>query len=432
MPICAILGGQWGDEGKGKIIDFLAEGAATVARFSGGNNAGHTVVNEYGEFRFQLVPSGMCWPNTVNIIGNGVVVDADVLLKEIEMVRDAGLPGEIVVSDRAHLIMPYHIELDRLEEKRRGKDAIGTTGRGIGPAYVDRVARRGIRVGEMLDPEELILRLPSLVEFQNETITKLYGGEPIEIDSVIEAIQRWASGLAPYIQPTEDILASAIDNDRNVILEGAQGALLDVDFGTYPYVTSSNSTAGGMLTGLGIGPLAFSGVTGVFKAYCTRVGEGPFPTEINGKVADRLRGDREDVDGEYGTVTGRPRRVGWFDSVAGRHSAKVNGIDSMIVTRLDTLDGWDSIKICVGYELDGRRIDRFPMDAAVLERCKPIYEEIDGWQGSTSGITNSDDLPLGAQAFVARLEDLLGVPTKVISTGPHRHETILVDDIFPG
>lgn len=431
MPVCAVLGGQWGDEGKGKIIDFLAQDAVTVARFSGGNNAGHTVVNDYGTFKFQLIPSGMCWPDTVNIIGNGVVVDADVLLNEIEMAREAGLPGEIVVSDRAHLIMPYHILLDRLEEERRGKEAIGTTGRGIGPAYIDKVARRGVRVGELLDPESLMMRLPEVVKFQNRVITSLYDGDPIDVDTVIEKVQRWVLELAPYIQATEDMLAASIENGRNVILEGAQGALLDLDHGTYPFVTSSSPTAGGVQTGLGIGPLAIAGVTGVFKAYCTRVGEGPFPTELNGKTAERLRGGRSDVDGEFGTVTGRARRVGWFDTVAARHSIKVNGFDSMVITRLDTLDGWESFNICVAYELDGQRIDRFPMDAASLSRCKPIYEKVDGWTGSTSGTTDSQKLPAGARVFVARLEELLGVPAKVISTGPRRSQTILVQDIFP-
>ena len=430
MPAYAVIGAHWGDEGKGKIIDVLAGDAVVVARYSGGNNAGHTVMNDYGTFKFHLVPCGVCWPDTVNIIGNGVVVDADVLLEEIDLVRDAGLPGEIVVSDRAHLIMPYHIALDRLEEERRAGDAIGTTGRGVGPAYVDKVGRLGLRVGELLDPEDLALRLPDIVKFKNEIITKIYGGDPIDFDTVFEKTQRWASELAPYIRRTEDILASALDNGRNVILEGAQGSLLDLDHGTYPYVTSSNPTVGGMLSGLGIGPSAFASVTGVFKAYCTRVGAGPFPTELDGEIADRMRGDRSDPVAEYGATTGRARRVGWFDSVAGRYSIKVNGIDSMIVTRLDTLDGWDSIKICVAYELDGRRIDRFPIDSVLLSRCKPIYEEIDGWEGSTSGMTDQDDLPAGARAYITRLEELLGVSANVISTGPRREETMVIDPII--
>jgi adenylosuccinate synthase len=418
MPAYAVIGAQWGDEGKGKIIDFLAENAAVIARYSGGNNAGHTVINDAGTFKLHLVPSGICWPHAMNVIGNGVVVDPEVLLQEIS--ENKLDPGHLAVSDRAHLIMPYHVALDKLEEARRGNEAIGTTGRGVGPAYVDKVSRQGLRVGELLDPEDLALRLPEIVGFKNEVITKIYGGDPVDLDQIYELIKKWATELAPYIRPVENLVADALDNDDNVIIEGAQGALLDLDHGTYPYVTSSNPTVGGTLTGLGMGPSSYGGVAGVFKAYCTRVGAGPFPTEIHGEEGDRIR----EQAGEFGVTTGRARRIGWFDGVAGRYSARVNGFDAMIITRLDTLDGWSEIKVCVAYEIDGVRTDQFPIDAATLGRAQPIYETIPGWTESTRAITEPGQLNEGARAYIRKLEEVVGVPAKIISTGPRREETL--------
>ena len=424
MPAYAVIGAQWGDEGKGKIIDFLAEKAAIIARYSGGNNAGHTVINDAGTFKLHLVPSGICWPHTMNVIGNGVVVDPDVLLKEI---RENNLdPSRLAVSDRAHLIMPYHVVLDQLEEAKRGNAAIGTTGRGVGPAYVDKVARQGLRVGELLDPEELALRLPDIVAFKNEIITKIYGGDPVDIDIIFALIRKWSTELAEYIHPVENLVAGAIYNNENVIVEGAQGALLDLDHGTYPYVTSSNPTVGGTLTGLGMGPRSYGAVAGVFKAYCTRVGAGPFPTEIHGEEGDRIR----EMAGEFGVTTGRARRIGWFDGVAAKYSARVNGFDAMIITRLDTLDGWDEIKICVAYELDGKRTDQFPIDAAMLERAIPIYESLPGWTESTRSITKPSQINDGAQAYLNKLEEVVGVPVKIVSTGPHRDETLVIEDLI--
>lgn len=424
MPAYAVIGAQWGDEGKGKIIDFLAENAAVVARCSGGNNAGHTVINDAGTFKLHLVPSGICWPHTMNVIGNGVVVDPDVLLKEIN--ENELDPQHLAVSDRAHLIMPYHIVLDQLEEDRRGNAAIGTTGRGVGPAYVDKVSRLGLRVGELLDPEDLALRLPEIIAFKNEIITKIYGGNPIDLDSVFALTNKWATELAPYIRPVENIVADALDSDDNVIIEGAQGTLLDLDHGTYPYVTSSNSTVGGTLTGLGMGPGSYGGVAGVFKAYCTRVGAGPFPTEIEGEAGDKIR----DMAGEFGVTTGRARRIGWFDGVAGKYSARVNGFDAMILTRLDTLDGWEEIKVCVAYEIDGVRTDQFPVDAVMLDRATPIYETIPGWTESTRAITEPEQLNDGAKAYIKMLEEIIGVPAKIISTGPRREETLVLQDLL--
>ena len=432
MPAYAVIGAQWGDEGKGKIIDFLARRAAIVARYSGGNNAGHTVMNDHGTFKFHLVPSGVCWPNTSNLIGNGVVLDPDVFMTEIREIKGK-LPHtpRVVVSDRAHLIMPYHIALDRLDEQRRGKGAIGTTGRGVGPAYVDKIARSGLRAGELLDPEGLALRLPDIINFKNEIITKVYGGQPLKLNDVIERTVAWASELAPFIGPVEQEVADALDAGENVILEGAQGSLLDVDHGTYPFVTSSNPTVGGALTGLGLGPKSFGGVAGVFKAYCTRVGSGPFPTELLGETGDYIRNKGADKGtGEYGATTGRARRVGWFDAVAGRYSVRVNGLDSMILTRLDILDGFESIKVCTAYELDGVRTERFPIDSVLLGRCKPVYETIPGWKGSTSGLTDAKQLPNGAKAYIGRLEQLLGIPTSLVSTGPRREETVVMRPIM--
>ena len=424
MPAYAVIGAQWGDEGKGKIIDFLAEKAAIIARYSGGNNAGHTVINDAGTFKLHLVPSGICWPHTMNVIGNGVVVDPEVLLKEIgENNLD---PSRLAVSDRAHLIMPYHVVLDQLEEAKRGNLAIGTTGRGVGPAYVDKVSRQGLRVGELLDPEELALRLPEIVAFKNEIITKIYGGDPVNVDDIFALTKKWATELAEYIRPVENLVANAIDNGENVIVEGAQGALLDLDHGTYPYVTSSNPTVGGTLTGLGMGPRSYGGVAGVFKAYCTRVGAGPFPTEIHGEEGDRIR----EMAGEFGVTTGRARRIGWFDGVAAKYSARVNGFDGLIITRLDTLDGWDEIKICVAYELDGKRTDQFPIDAARLERAKPIYESVPGWTESTRSITKPSQINHGAQVYLNKLEEVIGVPVKIVSTGPHRDETLVIADLI--
>ena len=425
MPAYAVIGAQWGDEGKGKIIDFLAENAAIIARYSGGNNAGHTVINDAGTFKLHLVPSGICWPHTMNVIGNGVVVDPDVLLKEI---HENNLdPTRLAVSDRAHLIMPYHVVLDRLEEERRGSAALGTTGRGVGPAYVDKVAREGLRVGELLDPEDLALRLPEIVAFKNEIITKIYGGDPIDLDEVFALANKWARELAPYIRPVENLIADVLESDGKVIVEGAQGALLDLDHGTYPYVTSSNPTVGGTLTGLGMGPRAYGGVAGVYKAYCTRVGTGPFPTELHGEEGDRIR---EQAGDEVGVTTGRARRIGWFDGVAGRYSARVNGFDAMIITKLDILDGWDEIKVCVAYEIDGVRTEQFPIDAAALQRAKPIYESVPGWTESTRAITESDQLNDGARGYIKRLEELVGVPTKILSTGPRREETLVLEDFL--
>ena len=428
MPAYAVIGGQWGDEGKGKIVDYLSQNAHVVARFSGGNNAGHTVLNEQGEFKLHLIPSGIFWPQATCVIGNGVVVDPDVLRAEVEGLRARGIDlDSLQVSDRAHVIMPYHVLLDRLEEEARGDGALGTTGRGVGPAYVDKTARSGIRVGELLDPEGLLLRLHEVLEHKNALITRLYGGEPFSVQDLYERCREWGEWLRPFVAPVEKTVRSALAQDRNILLEGAQGALLDLDHGTYPYVTSSHPTIGGAATGLGIGYRSLAGVAGIYKAYTTRVGSGPLPTELDDEVGEAIRLRAW----EYGTTTGRARRCGWFDGVAARYSAAVNEFSDAILTRLDVLDGFDTVKVCVAYRLDGQVGEGFPSAASTLARCEPVYEELPGWDKPTAGLTSWDDLPAQAQRYVKRIEELIGAPIALISTGPHREETIRLRPFIP-
>ncbi len=422
MPAYAILGAQWGDEGKGKIVDFLSEKADVVARFAGGNNAGHTVINDQGHFSLHQVPSGIFWPQTLSVMGSGVVVDPPSLLDEISSLKNRGIDveGRLLISERAHLIMPYHIELDQLSESAKGDNAIGTTGRGIGPAYADKASRNGLRVSELLDLDALKPRLKETLEHANALITKVYSGKPMELETVFNKCKEWSLLLSPYIGAAEDILHERLEDNQIIVLEGAQGALLDLDHGTYPFVTSSNPTIGGASVGLGLHPSQIAGVIGVFKAYCTRVGGGPFPTELTGKTGDRIR----DLAQEFGTTTGRPRRVGWFDSVMANYSSKINGYSSVVLTRLDVLDGFDSIKVCVGYEFDGKRINRLPGGQGVLQHCEPIFEEYSGWDKPTAGATSFAELPKQAVDYVMRLESLIGCPIDVISTGPKRQEAI--------
>ena len=428
MPAYAVIGGQWGDEGKGKIVDYLSQNAHIVARFSGGNNAGHTVLNEQGEFKLHLIPSGIFWPQATSVIGNGVVIDPDVLREEVEGLRARGIDLDgLQVSDRAHVIMPYHILLDRLEEEARGEAALGTTGRGVGPAYVDKTARSGIRVGELLDPEGLLLRLHEVLQHKNALITRLYGGDPFSVEEMYERCREWGDWLRPFVAPVEKTIRSALAQNKNILLEGAQGALLDLDHGTYPYVTSSHPTIGGAAIGLGIGYRSLAGVAGIYKAYTTRVGTGPLPTELDDEVGEAIRLRAW----EYGTTTGRARRCGWFDGVAARYSAAINEFSDAILTRLDVLDGFDTVKVCVAYRLDGQVGEGFPSAASTLARCEPVYEELPGWDKPTAGLTSWDDLPPQAQRYVKRIEELIGCPITLISTGPHREETIRLRPFIP-
>ncbi len=421
MPVIAVIGAQWGDEGKGKVVDLLAQEASLVVRFSGGDNAGHTVVNPCGEFGLHLVPSGIFYPHTVCIIGNGVVVNPSVLIGEMDQLERCGVAtARLFISDRANLIMPYHLLLDGLEEESRGGKALGTTRKGIGPAFADKVARLGIRAGDLLDKEMLLERLRSILDYKNTILTKVYGVSPLPLEEVYSQYCQYGERLGPHIRETVIMLEEALNRDELVLLEGAQGALLDPDFGTYPYTTSSSPLAGGGCLGAGLGPTRINRIVGVFKAYCTRVGSGPLPTELKDETGDLIRERAH----EYGTTTGRPRRCGWFDAVAARFSHQINGFTGVAITRLDILDVFSRLKICVGYKLDGQTIDYFPANVAAVERCQPIYEEVDGWQTPTSHMRQYEQLPLEARQYIARLEELISCPVNLICVGPAREQTI--------
>ena len=427
MPVIAIIGAQWGDEGKGKVVDLLAQKARLVVRFSGGDNAGHTVVNPYGEFRLHLIPSGIFYPHTVCIIGNGVVINPAVLIDEINQLNERGVDTtRLFISDRANLIMPYHILLDGLEEEWRGGKALGTTRKGIGPAFADKAARLGIRAGDLLDKEVLRERLRSILDYKNIILTKIYGVSPLSLDEVYSQYCQYGERLAPYIRETSIMVEEALNREELVLLEGAQGTLLDPDFGTYPYTTSSSPLAGGGCLGAGVSPARISRILGVFKAYCTRVGGGPMPTELKDETGELIRERAH----EYGTTTGRPRRCGWFDAVAARFSTRINGFTGVAITRLDILDALARLKICVGYKLDGRTIDYFPGSVADLEKCQPIYEELAGWQTPTNHIRDYEQLPHKARQYIARLEELISCPVNLISVGAGREQTIQVRPIF--
>ncbi|MEX0784213.1 MAG: adenylosuccinate synthase [Dehalococcoidia bacterium] len=434
MPIIVVVGGQWGDEGKGRIVDLLARKARVVARYSAGNNAGHTIVNDRGEFKLHLVPAGIFYPEKTCVIGNGVAVDPEVLLQEIDSLDSRGIDtSKLVLSDRAQLVMPWHKVLDQLDEAARGEQAIGTTGKGVGPCFADKVARRGIRVADLMRPEDFIPRMKTALEYSNRVITGVYGGQPLELDACIERYSEFGKRLAPFVGDVQAIVLDAHKRGEYVLLEGAQGSLLDLDHGTYPYVTSSvpSSSSAGAALGVGIGPTDIQRVVGVFKSYSTRVGNGPFPTELFDSVANQLRDHGKEYGrGEYGTTTGRPRRIGWLDAVSSRYSVRFNGLAAIALTRLDVLDEMTTIKICTAYELDGEIIDTLPARESVLNRVKPVYEELPGWQTPTTGIRNFDDLPPQAQAFIRRVEDLLECPVDLISVGPSREQAIIVNPIF--
>tara|TARA_B100000405_G_C16706805_1_gene418083 strand:+ start:376 stop:1662 length:1287 start_codon:yes stop_codon:yes gene_type:complete len=428
MPAHAVLGAQWGDEGKGKIVDFLAEDADIVARFSGGNNAGHTVINDLGEFSLHLLPCGVFNENVTNIIGNGLVINPDILISEINALNDVGIDisDRLIVSDRVHLILPHHVVLDNLSEIKLGTDAIGTTGKGIGPAYGDKISRKGIRAADLLDIDTLKDRLIALVESSNQLVDKNKVQNSLSVDELLELCKIWSEKLYPYIAPTGEYINDQLYKGSNAVLEGAQGVLLDIDHGTYPYVTSSNSSIGGAITGLSIQPRYLTSVVGVFKAYTTRVGAGPLPTELFDDVGESIR----TIAREFGTTTGRARRVGWFDGVVAKYSHQVNGYTSAVITRLDVLDQFEVVKICTGYELDGEIIDQLPGGMAALSRCVPVYEELPGWDIPTAGMSDLNKLPKNARHYVDRIQDIIGAPIDIISTGPHRDETITVNPLI--
>jgi adenylosuccinate synthase len=427
MSVVAIIGAQWGDEGKGKIVDLLAERAKATVRFSGGDNAGHTVINPSGEFKLHIVPSGIFHPKTVCIIGNGVAINPAVLLEEIDnLQRHKVDTSHFFISDRAHLIMPYHILLDKLEEERRGKGAIGTTGKGIGPVFSDKIARLGIRACDLLNNKDFRSRLSSILELKNAILTKVYNAPPLSLEEIYQQYCSYGERLAPFIRDTGPILQDLVSRKQPILLEGAQGTMLDPDFGTYPYVTSSSPMAAGSSIGSGISIKQIDQVIGVFKAYTTRVGSGPMPTELNDKTGDFIRERAH----EYGTTTGRPRRCGWLDAVAGRFSAQVNGFTGIALTRLDVLDTLDTLKICTNYKLNGDIIKDFPSDIATLDKCQPVYENLPGWQTPISDMRHHKQLPSQARRYVARIEELLSCPVNVISVGAKRDQTIMVKQIF--
>lgn len=423
MAVIVVVGGQWGDEGKGRVIDLLAEKAKVVVRFSGGDNAGHTVINPYGEFRLHLIPSGIFYPQTICIIGNGVAINPAVLLGEIDGLQNRGVDvSRLFISNRAHIIMPYHTLLDGLEEERRSRGALGTTRRGIGPVFADKAARLGIRAGDLLNKDIFFSRLKSALELKNAIVTKVYQVSPLSLEEIYEQYCRYGEQLAPFIRETNTVIQEALVKKELVLLEGAQGALLDPDFGTYPYVTSSSPLAGAGAIGAGVSPRAMDRIIGVFKAYITRVGSGPMPTELKDEVGNLIRERAH----EYGATTGRPRRCGWFDAVAGRFSSQINGFSGIALTHLDVFEGFPSIKICTAYKFDDKILNSFPSDSSILERCQPVYEELPGWQGPIGGINSLNKLPSEARNYITRLKQLLSCPISLISIGPEREQMIKV------
>ena len=423
MGATAVIGGQWGDEGKGKIIDLLAESSDFVVRYSGGNNAGHTVINHLGEFWLHVVPAGIFNRNTQCVIGNGVALDPNILISELDQLGKANIDtSRLLISDRAHIVFPFHRLLDSLEESRLKDRAIGTTKRGIGPTFVDKTARRGVRIGDLLDPANFREKVTEIVEYVNVILEKVYNHEGVDIQELFDLGDEWASRLSDSITQTEMVINSALNENKEVLLEGAQGTLLDLDFGTYPYVTSSHPGVSGAYQGAGIGPVGIDRIVGVFKAYCTRVGAGPFPTELLDDAGEKIRS----IGGEYGTTTNRPRRIGWFDVPMARLSNVVNGYTSIILTRLDVLDSIDEIDICTGYTLNGEILEYPPSGTHALQNCEPIYETVKGWNQPTSSVRHFQDLPGNAKLYVERLQELMGVPVSLLSVGPRRDENIIV------
>lgn len=427
MSAIIVIGSQWGDEGKGKVVDYLAEQANVVVRYSGGNNAGHTVVVKDEAYKLQLLPSGILYKGKTCVLGNGVVIDPEAILKEINGMKERGIDtSSLRISTRAQVLLPYHRRQDEAEETARGEFKIGTTKRGIGPCYMDKVARCGIRIVDLMDPEEFAAKLKHNLTAKNELLVKLYGAEPFEYEPMLKQYLAFAEQLRPYVADTTYLLNDALDKGEKVLFEGAQATLLDLDHGTYPYVTSSNPIAGGACTGAGVGPGKIDKVVGVVKAYTTRVGEGPFPTELHCEMGDTIR----EAGHEFGTVTGRPRRCGWLDACIVKYAGQVSGLDALAITRLDILDGLDSIKLCVGYLYNGEIIKEYPASLKVLSKVEPVYEEFAGWKTDTTKVRRYEDLPAAARAYLERLSEVAGVRLGIVSVGPNREETIIMEEMF--
>ncbi|CAM3738350.1 MULTISPECIES: adenylosuccinate synthase [Paenibacillus] len=427
MSTVVVVGTQWGDEGKGKITDYLAESADVVARYQGGNNAGHTILIDGKKFKLSLIPSGVFYKDKTCVIGNGMVVNPAALIEEINYIHDNGFSTDnLVISDRAHVIMPYHMVLDALEEDRKGPNKIGTTRKGIGPCYMDKAARNGIRISDLMDPEEFELKLRHMVKEKNQVIKQVYGGEELDVEEILTKYLEYAEFIRPYVRDTSVVLNDAIDENKKVLFEGAQGVMLDIDQGTYPFVTSSNPSAGGVCIGSGVGPSKIQQVIGVAKSYTTRVGDGPFPTELNNEIGDYIR----EKGHEYGTVTGRARRVGWFDSVVVRHARRVSGITGLSLNSLDVLSGLETVKICTAYKYRGEEIKHYPSSLKMLAECEAIYEELPGWSEDITGAKTLEDLPENTRRYVERVSELTGIPIAIFSVGRNREQTNQVLPIY--
>ena len=428
MSTVVLIGAQWGDEGKGKVTDFLARQADMVVRYQGGNNAGHTVVVGDHAYKLHLIPSGILYCEKQCLIGNGVVIDPAVLLQELASLESQGVStANLRISPKAHMIFPYHRSIDMAEEAYKGNSKIGTTSRGIGPAYTDKAARVGIRMVDLLDRDELAEKLRHTIEIKNKMLAGVYGsGERIDYQQVLDRYTEYAGRLEKYVADVSVLVNRAIDQGQKVLFEGAQGTLLDLDHGTYPYVTSSHPVAAAACTGAGLGPTKINTVVGVAKAYITRVGEGPFPTELHDKMGDQIR----ELGREFGTTTGRPRRCGWYDAVIARYAARINGLEHLAVTKLDVLTGLDIIRVCVGYRYKDQIIDQFPVSLKMMAQCRPVYKEFPGWQEDISTVTDFNQLPQNARDYIRHLEDLSGVPVAIVGVGPGRTQTLVLRELF--
>ncbi|HBU92239.1 MAG TPA: adenylosuccinate synthase [Bacillus pumilus] len=427
MSSVVVVGTQWGDEGKGKITDFLSENAEVIARYQGGNNAGHTIKFDGVTYKLHLIPSGIFYKEKTCVIGNGMVVDPKALVTELAYLHERNVSTDnLRISNRAHVILPYHLKLDEVEEERKGANKIGTTKKGIGPAYMDKAARIGIRVADLLDREVFEEKLARNLEEKNRLLEKMYDAEGFKIEDILDEYYDYGQQVKKYVVDTSVVLNDALDEGRRVLFEGAQGVMLDIDQGTYPFVTSSNPVAGGVTIGSGVGPTKIQHVVGVSKAYTTRVGDGPFPTELHDEIGDQIR----EVGREYGTTTGRPRRVGWFDSVVVRHARRVSGITDLSLNSIDVLTGIEKLKICVAYKLNGEITEEFPASLKELAKCEPVYEEMPGWTEDITGVKNLSELPENARHYLERISQLTGIPLSIFSVGPDRSQTNVVRSVY--
>ena len=427
MPAVVLVGAQWGDEGKGKATDLLGSRVDYCVRYQGGNNAGHTVVIGDKKFALHLLPSGILTPEVTPVIGNGVVIDVGVLFEEIDGLEAQGIDtSNLLISANAHLITPYHVTLDKVTERFLGNSKIGTTGRGIGPSYADKTSRLGIRVQDLFDEKILRAKIEGSLLSKNQVLVKVFNRRAVTVDEIVEDLMQHAERLQPYVADTSLLLNRALDENKVVLLEGGQGTLLDVDHGTYPFVTSSNPTAGGACAGSGIGPTKITGVVGILKAYTTRVGSGPFPTELLDEDGEKLR----TIGGERGVTTGRPRRCGWFDAPIARYATRINGLTDIFLTKLDVLTGWEKIPVCVAYDIDGTRSEELPMTQTEFHHAKPIYEMLPGWSEDISGAKTMEDLPANARAYIKFLEDVSGTPISAVGVGQDRNATISINDLL--